>query len=92
MSFTDQKPRVATEHDIHAKWSGEPDGQEFYCKLCGYVFQIGDVWRWVYGGSVINFIVCQVCDTEDVLEKWKQHGRSGWIRYQQRLSREVKGA
>ena len=86
MSFTDQKPKVATEEDIHARWDGVENGVEFYCSLCGYVFQVGDVWRWVYGGHLSNLIVCRTCDGEnhEVLEKWKLHGGSGWLRSQQR--------
>lgn len=84
MSFTDQKPRVATEKEIHARWGGGDYGVDFYCYLCGHVFQVGDAWRWVYCMDVGNLIVCQPCDTKDILEKWKNHGRSGWIRHQER--------
>ena len=72
MSFTDQKPRLATEADLRASWSGGENGKYFRCRLCGYHFQLGDYWRWVYMGSVglQNTIVCQKCDTPDVKEKW----------------------
>ena len=77
MSFTDQKPRIATKEDIHARWSGGKDGKYFRCYLCGCKFVEGDYWRWVYGGSMHfgNFIVCEKCDGEDVLSKWEKHNK-----------------
>jgi len=77
MSFTDQKPRVATEEDVKAAWSGIKDGKRFYCKLCGHQFQVGDVWRWVYAGKkgLLNLMVCERCDGVDVLDRWEQWWR-----------------
>jgi len=72
--FTDQKPRVATVDDCRARWGGVPNGKRFRCYLCGYKFKPGDTWRWVYGNGQSpaygNFIVCESCDGEDVLERW----------------------
>jgi hypothetical protein len=75
MSFTDQKPRLATEHDLNAKWSGDEPGKRFRCGLCGYKFTLGDTWRWVYAGKIglSNFIVCDKCDSTDILDKWNNH-------------------
>lgn len=72
MSFTDQKPRTATEEDLKAPWSGGTQGRYFRCKLCGHHFQLGDYWRWISMSKVhcINIIVCKACDTPDVKEKW----------------------
>lgn len=70
MSFTDQKPQIATEADLKAPWSGGAHGKHFRCKLCGYRFQVGDYWRWVSIKGHINLMVCQKCDTPDVKEKW----------------------
>jgi hypothetical protein len=72
MSFTDQKPRIATEQDCAAEWGGGPNGKRFRCNLCGHKFVPGDVWRWVYGGPVklINFLVCEKCDGSDVMSRW----------------------
>lgn len=72
MSFTDQKARTATEEDLKAPWSGGINGRYFRCKLCGYHFQLGDYWRWVFMGKehYTNIIVCESCDTSDVKEKW----------------------
>mgnify|MGYP006293072947 CR=1 FL=1 len=72
MSFTDQKPWVATEKDCHARWDGMPNGEYFRCKLCGYKFKPGDTVRFVFGGPHTNVLVCQECDTgnEDVRKKW----------------------
>jgi len=74
MSFTDQKPRVATAEDIKAPWSGVKNGKRFYCMLCGYHFQVGDIWRWVSGGKkhLLNLMVCEKCDGDDVLERWEK--------------------
>jgi len=82
MSFTDQKPQVATERDLKAKWGGHGPGEKFRCYLCGYKFKVGDVWRWVYGDNrqvkdldgktwgVCNFMTCEDCDGDDVLDRW----------------------
>lgn len=71
MSFTDQKPRIATEKEVPGNWGGYKDGRYFRCYLCGYKFKVGDYWRWIYSKKNINPIVCKTCDTEDVLEKWE---------------------
>lgn len=70
-SFTDQKFRRATEHDLKANWSGGKNGIFFKCHLCGYKFQLNDYWRWVYnnkGGA--NILVCEKCDCVDVIDKY----------------------
>lgn len=69
MSFTDQKPRIATEQDLKGRW-----GSGFRCYLCGDPFKIGDQYRWIYCGemSVINALVCKSCDGQDVKERWKK--------------------
>jgi hypothetical protein len=76
MSFTDQKPRIATEDDLKARWSGGKPGEYFRCNLWGYHFKLGDHWRWVYAGHVHlqNLTVCHNCDgpNDQVLEKWKK--------------------
>ena len=50
MSFTDQKPRVATEKHCKTKWSG--DQANFRCYMCGHKFEVGDIWRFVYAGNL----------------------------------------
>ena len=74
MSFTDQKQRTVTAEDLRANWSGHKDGSRFYCRLCGNQFKIGDLFRWVYAGSIhrVNLLVCGKCDGPDVLERWKK--------------------
>jgi len=73
-SFTDQKPRIATKGNIETLWGGRKDS--FRCYMCGYRFQVGDYWRWVYTNNVEgasgNPIVCNCCDGEDVVERWKK--------------------
>jgi hypothetical protein len=71
-SFTDQKQRIATEEDLVARWCCGKLGEKFRCYLCGYKFKFGDKWRFVYGGvkHLTNFITCEKCDGEDVLERW----------------------
>jgi hypothetical protein len=72
MSFTDQKPRVVTEKDLKASWGGYADGMRFRCYLCGHKFTIGDIWRWIYAGKngYTNFMVCESCDHENVIDDW----------------------
>jgi hypothetical protein len=78
MSFTDQKPRVATEEDCHAGWMGVSNGVYFRCGFCGYRFQPGDYWRWVFTNDVPgaggNPMTCKACDTgnrESMIAKWR---------------------
>lgn len=90
MSFIDGKPRTATAEDLKSPWSGDP--KNFRCYLCGHRFEVGDVWRWVYGDcrtveidgklyGVLNFLVCAQCDGPDVLDRWIQHIREAWSRF-----------
>jgi len=73
MSFTNGKQRVVTKEDLSAPWSGHKDGSHFYCYLCGYSFQEGDGWRWLYATQkgLPNIMVCSNCDCDDVLERWQ---------------------
>lgn len=84
MGFTDQKRWVATEEDCKRSWSGAENGANFRCYLCGHKFLAGDGCRWVYSSArgfvdsddkrwgVINFMTCDTCDGEDVLDRWIQ--------------------
>jgi hypothetical protein len=72
LSFTDQEPRCATEEDLKGNWGGYKNGKGFRCYLCGYKFKKDYYWRWVYSPKSMNFITCEECDGEDVLERWKQ--------------------
>ena len=75
-TFTDQKPRIATEEDCKRPWSGRPNGEGFRCYLCGHRFKPGDQWRWVYANGQSpaygNFLVCKKCDGDDVLDRWQE--------------------
>jgi len=77
--FTDQKPLVATEDDIMGPWSGGKNGKYFYCRLCGYKFEVGDVYRWVNlvnrDPPLPNILVCQSCDgtNDEVYVKALEH-------------------
>jgi hypothetical protein len=81
VSFIDGKPRVATEAECKAKWSGRGPGTNFRCCLCGYKFKVGDVWRFQYTNSTKdaggNPLVCQACDGPDLIERW----RAKWQAY-----------
>lgn len=68
--WSNGKPQVATEEDCKAYWGGEKDGKRFRCYLCGHKFIPGDVWRFVASQTTINFMVCQLCDGPDVMERW----------------------
>ena len=75
-SFTDGKPRKATEKDCKASWCGGKPGEHFRCSFCGKKFQIGDIWRFQYTndikGTIGNPLVCEKCDEghERTREKW----------------------
>jgi hypothetical protein len=71
MSFTDQKPRIATEADVKSPWSGGREGKYFRCKICGHKFVVGDYYRFVFH-NYGNIIVCQDCDKGDPVAKWTQ--------------------
>lgn len=70
-SFTDQRPRVATQEDLDAPWNSVRR-RYFRCYLCGYTFKVGDYWRWVYAPPNSNLIVCKTCDGEDVVDRWAE--------------------
>jgi len=70
MTFTDQKPRLATKQ-LCETWGGNDKGKRFRCYLCGHKFVPGDIWRWVYSGKYTNFLVCKMCDGDNVLDRWE---------------------
>ena len=76
MSFTDQKPRYATEEECNASWNHRKNGARFRCYLCGHRFVVGDYWRWVYMGDVgrgfTNFLTCEKCDGPNVQQDFIQ--------------------
>jgi hypothetical protein len=76
MSFTDGKPRIATEQDCKARWSCGKPGERFRCCLCGHKFVVGDVWRFQFTNNIPNAggnpLVCEKCDGPDVVERWKK--------------------
>ena len=73
-SFTDGKPRIATDKDVHANWAGGADGKYFRCAFCGHKFVVGDYWRFVYTNDMPqaggNPLVCKDCDGDDIRQKW----------------------
>jgi len=71
MGLTDQKPRIATEGDVKAPWSGGKNGKYFRCKLCGHKFEVGDYYRFIFH-NYGNIMVCQSCDKDNPAEKWTQ--------------------
>lgn len=96
MSFTDQKPRMATEAECNACWGGFNKGLHFRCYLCGHKFQVGDQWRWVYSNGKCfvdpatykkwglgNLIVCGKCDgtNDEVLDKWVKANIEARVRF-----------
>ena len=77
------EPQIATEGNIKF-WNDKPRGRQFRCYLCGYSFQLGDYWRYVYdngtmkgipasGANQGNFMVCKNCDCDNIREKWLEH-------------------
>jgi len=90
MSFTDQKPHIATEETCQAPWGGHRDGSHFRCCLCGHRFKPGDTYRWQCGSGhtyefegrtygTRNFLVCQSCDGDDVIGRWIEQLKD-WMR------------
>jgi hypothetical protein len=81
--FTNQKPRIATEHDCRIRWRGAPPGRDFRCYMCGHKFEVGDGWRWIWATyrGVINPIVCEKCDGPDVLERWLEQNEEAKRRF-----------
>ena len=81
MSFADQKPRIVTEKEVALPWNGNK--RNFRCYLCGHRFQVGDTWRFVFGGGRTgNLLVCDTCDGPDVIERYlamaKEHKERFW--------------
>ena len=76
MSFTDGKPRVATEADCKGRWSGGLNGKHFRCGFCGHKFKVGDYWRFQFTNDLPraggNPLVCESCDEgpEKTRQKW----------------------
>jgi len=73
MGITDQKPHIATLEDTISNWACGRNGKYFRCYLCGHKFQVGDQYRFVFGKTRCNLLVCEKCDTGDVLAKWDNH-------------------
>jgi hypothetical protein len=77
MSFTDQKPWIATEKDCALNWGGGGKGARFRCGLCGYKFKPGDTVRWQFTNNIPHYggnpLVCSTCDGPDIIDKWKAH-------------------
>lgn len=76
MSFTDGKPVIVTQEHLKAHWGGrDPRKCPFRCMMCGHRFELGDTFRFVYTNNISgaggNPIVCAVCNTPDVIERWK---------------------
>lgn len=82
MSFTDQKPWVATAEDLKQRWGFGAPGERFRCGLCGAHFAVGDVVRWQYTNDVPgcggNPLVCQKCDgpKEKIIERIREIKRT----------------
>lgn len=71
MSFTNQKPFTVEEKDLRGFTRGK--SRRFNCAICGELFAIGSIARWVYANGVDgpncgNFFVCQKCDAPNILE------------------------
>lgn len=72
-SFTNQKRRIFSEAYSKSRWRGRHDCR-LNCDLCGMQFMVGDGFRWVYANgqpaSYGNFFTCDLCDGEDVLDRY----------------------
>ncbi len=83
MSFTDQKPHIATEVQCKMRWGGAKPGERFRCYLCGVKFKVGDIFRWVFCGDIhlTNFLTCESCDGSNVKDKWKAANTEAAMRF-----------
>ena len=76
MSFMDGIPRTVTEKDLTLSWSGGKNGKYFRCRMCGYKFRLDDIFRFVYTNNLSGYggnpIVCEQCDGDDVIDRWKK--------------------
>lgn len=68
-------PVRATAQHCQAPWSGHP--KNFRCGFCGYKFQEGDIFRWIYtndiSGAGGNPLACEACgqDREELRKRWQ---------------------
>jgi len=74
MTFTNEKPVVATKEYCITRWMGGEGN--FRCGICGYKFKENDVFRWIYTNDLPGYngnpLVCEKCDGPDVIERWKK--------------------
>jgi hypothetical protein len=72
MLFTDQKPHKIDEDMLK---TFKRVKNRCACYMCGQDFKVGEVFRWVFTngteGASGNPIVCENCDGDDVIERWK---------------------
>ena len=57
-------------HNVTAEEIAAWKRKKLRCHLCGYLFDSGDVIRFVLGRSTINFFTCKWCDGENVAERF----------------------
>lgn len=77
-TFTNQKRFVCDDEDCRMTWNGAAQGERFRCFLCGHRFRAGDGVRWIststkspdYAFPIKNILVCDTCDTPDVIDRW----------------------
>lgn len=85
MSFTDGKQRIATDEECKLDWNCGKNGKYFRCFLCGYRFEIGDKWRFIYGmRKTTNYFACDDCDDGDN-ESMAQKGCEHYKEYKRRF-------
>lgn len=80
--------KVVTEKTIAAyKRKGETSRNSCRCYLCGHAFKVGEIMSLANGNStpdkrsLHNFLVCEACDGEDVLDRWIEHCKEGVKKY-----------
>lgn len=75
--FTSQQRWVVEPKHLEMEWglgmTSDP-GKGLLCGICREQFKVGQGVRWVSASFIqcCNFFVCDMCDTPDVKDRWKQ--------------------
>jgi len=78
MSWTRGEPSTVTADHLESPWACGKPGEYFRCYLCGYRFELGDYFRFVFTNDMRdaggNPLVCKNCDegNEAVRAEWKR--------------------
>lgn len=63
-------PWIVTKKDCGSTWGGG-----FNCRLCGHKFKEGETARFQLMNKIKNALLCNQCDTDDVVEKLEDQNK-----------------